>query len=512
MKTENPRSSSDTVRRTTPQERPLQDTAAARQCSETGHATVTIPAASPSEPPLLKLQLVLHPELQRLDATEECSMWVAITVSADRTVKVEDVPATPLNLVVVLDNSAYASPDSLKIACQSTVDLATKLTHTKDRLAIICTSPAEAWTSSRSGYVLRDLVAVDVMAIQKALRAAVHARLNIPPQKLDMDRTLADAFHILANGEDMDRTGGLFCHVVLMTANAQVCGGSTQRSAPVCIHVIQTSVVPWRQTASPCTGRLITSDVSSASLKNKVADLLYDARSRLSIGSITNAELKVEAVDSCCNIQEVVGKQQFAVMSPGEVRNVLVRVNVKRCTSPPTSLTETLYAELENLLGVVATELLQVTITYQHSIFAHNTTLRTTAVCGLPRYDTRSIWVNAASTTPPRSERYHAQSEVFQKLLLCIAASKHPEIAMGALQSLQPPTAVEGNLLVLLESIKTELSYQLHVMNMYKITPGLEEDVHHFNDDWTAKDTADTLANTTAAPAQQILVLSLIHI
>jgi len=432
-------------------------------------------------------------------------MWVAVTVSADRTVKPGDVPAIPLNIVVVLDNSAYASPDSLKNACQSAVDLATKLTHPKDRLAIICTSPAEAWKSSRSGYVLRDLVAVDVMAIQKALRAAVNARLNIPPQKLDMDRTLADAFHILAKGEDMDRIGGLFCHVVLMTANAEACGGSAQRSAPVCIHVIQTSVVAWRQMTSPCTGRIITSEVSSA-LKNKIADLLYDARNRLLTGSLTNAILKVETVNRYCSIEEVVGKQQFAVLSPGEVHNVLVKVNVKRCTNPPASLTEILFAELENLLGVVATELIQVSITYQHSIFSSNTTLRTSAVCELPRHDTSSIWVNATMTTPPRSEQYHAQSEVFHKLLLCISASRHPKDAIATLQSLQLPAAVKGNLLVLLESIKTELSYQLHVMNMYKITTTFEEDVEHFNGDRTEKHTADALLEAATVPAQQVLV------
>ena len=506
MKTEIPRTSSETIRKITPQEAPLQDTTVDRQCSEDRHPSVPVVSAFPSEPPLLKLQLTVRPELQRLDATEEYGMWVAITVSADRTVKLEDVPATPLNIVVILDNSAYASPDSLKNACQSVVDLATKLTHPKDRLAIICTSPAEAWKSSRSGYVLRDLVAVDVIAIQKALRVAVHARLNIPPQGLDMDRTLAGAFHILANGEDMDRTGGLFCHVVLMTANAEACASSAQCSAPVCIHVIQTSVVAWRQIASPCTGRLITSNGFSASVKDRIAHLLYDARSRLLTGSITHVVIEVEAVDSCCSIEEVVGKQQFAVLSPGEVCNVLVKVNVKRCMSSPTSITETLFAELENLLGVVTTELLKVTITYEHSIFPIDTTLRTTAVCELPRYDTSSVWVNATLTTPLRSERYHAQSEVFQKLLLCTSASRHPKNAIASLQSLQIPAAVGGNLLVLLESIKTELSYQLHVMNMYKMTISSEEDVQYCNDGWTAKQTADAFPETTLVPAQQALV------
>jgi hypothetical protein len=432
---------------------------------------VSLPAA---QRPISKVRLTVQPEISYLDAAERLGIWIAVTAEVEATLRGENVPLMPLNLVVILDNSAYATSDALKSACRYIIEISSQMRHPYDRLAIVCTTPAQAWAESRSGYTLRQLSAVDLTAIQKDLRLAIHARADSPPQRLNMQQTLADAFYILANGEDMERTGGRYCHVAILSTNAEACCNDFE-SAPVPIHVIQPVTTAWRQRAYAATGHLIVDSGYGTTAKEKIASMLDNARARTMPGRITNLRLRVEAVDPGCTIEEVIGEDRLDEMTIGQGVNMMIRVRLDTGDNQTVTKADALFTELESMLGVSRVNLVKITMTYNHSVFRDDTLLKNTVLCSIPRQTSSTIWSGRDHGIGSGAGQSQPELHTYCKLLLIVAASFQPREALRKLQSLPPPSTADGKLLAFLSTIKTELSHHVNIMNMYNFSNDLPE-------------------------------------
>jgi hypothetical protein len=472
------RSISDTPRKSTPTINISDDVVVSPPLSRS-YSTVmregvaSVPAA---QRPISILRLTVLPEVSDLDTAEPLSVWLAVTATVEAILRQEDVPLVPLNIVVVLDNSAYATSDSLGSACRHIMDLAGQLRHPYDHLAIVCTSPAQAWKDSRSGYVLRSLSAIDLTSLQKDLRLAIHARADLPPQRLNMQQTLADTYYLLANGEDMERTGGQYCHVVLVSSNAEACCKDLGESAPVPIHILQPAATPWRQRAYAHTGHLMLDYGHGATMKEKIIAMLDHARARTSPGRITNIRLSTESADNSCIVEEVIGHDRAGVMTIGQGMQIMIRVRIDTEDVNATPKTDALFAELEGMLGIPAVTLVKVTMTYNHSLFPDDTLHKSTVVCSLPHRFPMSIWNDRSAERGPAQQ---PELQVYDKLIRSISASFHPKEALQRLQQLPLPRTAGGNVSATLAAMKTELTHHVKVMSMHKISDSLPEYHQH---------------------------------
>jgi len=401
-------------------------------------------------------------------------MWVAVTATAEAILREEDVPMVPLSIVVILDNSAYTSTDSLKAASRAILDMAGELRHPKDRLAIICTSPAHPWKESRSGYTLRPLSPLDLAGIQKDLRLAAHARPDIAPQNLTMDQTLADAFYLLANGDDMEATGGEYCHVVIVTSNPGSCTNKLGSSAPVPVHILQPAYIPWHHGDSIVAGHFIADNAIGPSTKDRLRDMLLHARAKTKPGTVYDLHVSVGSISDKCQILEIIGQQHFAGIAVGQSINILCKVKVTQestsTATSPASKVDALMTEIESMLGMSNIGLLQVTLTYRQSLFPSNTTLTITNTCSIPVVSRTSIWKPKDHATTTLATGLQNNTELHKKLTLCIANSNTPMQTLKTLQSLAPPPVQNGTFLSFLAAVKSELSHQIKTITKYNIS------------------------------------------
>lgn len=433
------------------------------------------PYAYPPYPPssILKVRLSTQVEVAHLEVGEEKVVWVAVTATAEAILREEDVPMVPLNIVVVLDNSAYTSTESLKAANRAILDMAGELRHPKDRLAIICTSPAHPWKDTRSGYTLRPLSPVDLTGIQKDLRLAAHARPDIAPQNLNIDQTLADAFYLLANGDDMEATGGEYCHVVIVTANPGSCSSKLGSSAPVLVHILQPASVPWYHADPLVTGHFIADNTSGPGMKDRMRDMLLHARAKANPGTVYDIHISLESISEKCKILEIIGQQHFANMVVGQLVNILCKVKVTQdsasTATSAASKVDALMTEIESMLGMSNIDLLRVILAYRQSLFPSNTTLTVTNTCSAPVVSRTSLWKPKDDVTTTLVTGLQNITELHKKLALCIANSGTPMQALKTLQSLAPPPIQNGIFLSFLSAIKAELSHQIKTITRYNI-------------------------------------------
>lgn len=467
------------------------------------HTSNDISPVYPTYPPtsILKLRLSTQAEAPHLDVDEERSLWVAVTAFAEASLRVEDVHMVPLNIVVILDNSAYASSDSLKAASRAILDMAAELRHPKDCLAIICTSPAHPWKENRSGYTLRPLSPIDITGIQKDLRLAVHARPEILPQNLDMDQTLADAFYLLANGEDMEATGGEYCHVVLITSNPATYSNNVR--APVPVHIVQPAATPWRHLEPGIVGHFIAENGSTSTMKNGLKAMLLHSRARTKPGIVYDAQIELKSVNNRCKIMEIVGQRHFANLATGQSKSILCKVRITQ--EPGSSVTssaskaDALLQELETMLGVFDIELLQASITYRQSLFPRNTSLTATSICSIPLVNHTSIWQSRDNKASALTTGLQNNSELYKELILCVANSSTPAQALQRLQTLAPPTIHSGALLSFLSAVKSELSHQIKTITKHSIPS--TQPVHTSTDDHHPEPTPTSPTMPSKRPA-----------
>ena len=295
--------------------------------------------------------------------------------------------------------------------CETARFLASILDMQTDRLAIVCTSSAE--DQAVGPKVIAPLSQIKMQRLKSDLDSIVSSTIrsegphmanaiNVAQQLLldrastnPTDMPLHDTYgHIFLFASGFDESIQGFVIDARLTLHV-ICPGTLLR----CCDQWPPSN-GWRLRSLTGRGPRILSRKKTEdpidTLFDGLQTLIQHARSGKVLEALTDVNLEVEAGPDCL-IETMLGKDELAVLQPGEVHSVVVSVRAKKpkaaeawLTGPVPSLNVgELFGELERmLLGFTFTRILTARLSYKHPMLPSNTTCHITETCEVRRFIT----------------------------------------------------------------------------------------------------------------------------
>ena len=296
-------------------------------------------------------------------------------------------------------------------SCETARFLASILDAQNDRLAVICTSSTNDQASGPK--LIAALNHVRMHELKNVLDGITSsANRNDASSAADAIKVAHD---LLLDRPiiDSNETPGhdTYGHIFLLTTHCNELTTNFKTDSKLTLHIVCPGTLPqgaeeWPRTNGwklrSLTGRgprihyRKKTDDTLDNLFGGLKSLVQHARSGQVLGTLTNLRLKLEAGPDCL-IQEVFGKTDFALLQPGEVQSVVVKLRGKRPKAAESRLSDTaptldvseLFGELERmLLGFAATPILTTELSYKHPLLPDDTSCQITKTCEVRRFIT----------------------------------------------------------------------------------------------------------------------------
>ena len=294
-------------------------------------------------------------------------------------------------------------------SCEIARFLASMLSATTDRMAILCTSATD--TNGANSTVVMDLSRVQKHKIKSALDGITNATGKPNMNAWAWHDTINCAKELLLNSLEPNQEDEVlqdtFGHVFLLTQDADRMPFQSLEHEKLTFHIITPIGAPREdQSSMQCNGwklRSLSGDETRAvdsdptSLSNQLRILIAQARSGKLLGSLTDLVLEVSAGPDC-TIDGLIGKAQFTKLHPGEIVTALFKLSVPAarvqgyCVSrTPTLSSDALIdskatlSKLDKILGTTIAKILTARLTYKHSLLPAGTTCFVTTECHIKR-------------------------------------------------------------------------------------------------------------------------------
>ncbi|KAI4238519.1 MAG: hypothetical protein L6R40_005688 [Gallowayella cf. fulva] len=350
---------------------------------------------APSNISIVRPEVNIIPELEALDSHRDQSLYVAVEIGAmaETTRESQSAPGCGLDIVVIIDNSLFASPATLMASCETARFLSTLLDPSNDRMAIICTSPLSAKDPD-----LGTLMPLSCVSPRK-VKATVDAILHL------------------------------------------ICAGS----------------VPWKGEANiRCNGWKLQSmhskelhsvrhmkDLDESSLFNKLRTTIADARTGALHGTVGDMVLDIKPGQNC-TIEGVIGRRNMPIIQRGERIVALVKLRVglspaagytltsRRPQDNSSSACDDPDMELDKLLGTMPVVILTAKLRYRHSLLPPDTHCISTTDCKLRRSLPPADWITVTSTISAMKQN-QPRIQLQKNFAFHIATHHEPRQAMTVL-------------------------------------------------------------------------------
>ncbi|KAK7523712.1 hypothetical protein IWZ03DRAFT_410557 [Phyllosticta citriasiana] len=434
-------------------------------------------------PPILTVDLNVMSELETLSLYEERVMWVAVEASGAVRTRDEPnrAPEVGLDVVVVLDNSRFASPECLEIACDVALHIAESSTETDDRIAVFCTSCRHFPNVAKSsGCLLHPLGPANLASIRNEIASIKSLAEQPPPASSDLRETLLEAIKVL--NEPSDRSVEPLrrerSHVFVLSPRMIGQNLANEGLDVLKLHCVCTAAIPYHQTTCPASNEWIlplalrlnfeqtgVAKTDCDHLSTQVADVLAYARMGNSPGHITDLQLHIRSSTGCA-VESMLGTLSCEILNPGKTMSTLVRVKVPAIVPPspktPTSLVRNVdgaLADLEMLLGETVTKLFTVKAYYRQSLFPENNFVTVESSCQIKRRNPLSPWSISLPTDMFRALR--AEAELYKRFVFLVATQDPPVVALETLATFYENKRCSLPCSGYIERVRTELLHQL---------------------------------------------------
>ncbi|KAK4503712.1 hypothetical protein PRZ48_004627 [Zasmidium cellare] len=372
-------------------------------------------------------------------------VWVAIEATV-RTKSIEanssstyssSLRTRPLDAIIVLDQNLSTSAGS--IAHQCIVELCSRLDTLGDKLAVL--------SAKRSGPDGCDCALLH--ALMPPSTALVLERLGLVPSTTGEGGLDSMPEHQFQPMQQLFRT---FLDQGLQHENVQVFVISRAPSSLVQsigsmvnwpVHTLKvelgadenaSNVLPARHNwAVDFRG---TADVQADLIDNMFRDLRHGC----SLGSVTSLRLCYKPLEKC-RILETIGQKAVKDLRFGQRTSLFLKVHVPRIPTPETekaSDSDSLFVELESMLGTLESNFLHVEARYRHTALPTENVVTVREICTIKRPKTDSRWSVVGDATT-----FAMQSDVHTKLAQFLATYYAPNRALKMIDrwTLQQSTA-----------------------------------------------------------------------
>jgi len=289
--------------------------------------------------------------------------------------------------------SKFASEQCLKSACSQVMYLAKLLQHPSDRIALfstVCRHESDSQPSS-GGCQLYSLASPQLDSLERELQVLLEPSRKATLSNPSFLETLLAAHHAFELADEgYDGTSG---RSIVVFTPVPVALTDVLHITPLRVHVICPGAVPF---ASPFSERfngwLLDTGSTAApptfaeridrlgSHLHNIDSLVSLERRMCNIGEIANLFLYIKA-GSGASIEQVIGDLWYRALHPGQTISLMVKVKVKPIVSSNDPLTN-----LEIMMGEVLSDLLQIELVHEHSLFP-GSDISTRITCWLLRHN-----------------------------------------------------------------------------------------------------------------------------
>jgi hypothetical protein len=401
---------------------------------------------------------------------------------------------------------------NLKNGCLEILSLAARLRVSGDRLAVFCMADLGHFQDGRlpKSCELYPLQAPDIRNLTRQLKQIPKHQVS---SSSDLRRALLHAIEALSelNGMSSPMIPDIARDIIVISSNhTNVVASSLGIDPSFRIHLFNPGTVPYaaisqegfpstRSVFSPETttendeihdmqSRIVEPRASTGWVldsakcisghchkhqSHSLEDVIAYCRTQPQSGSISNISVSFHARPDAV-IENILGGLDYPVLSPGQVISLMVQVRLKalkpqllQCDSPTSSeqsstlsISEAIY-DLEMTLGEHLSELFDVQVRYNHSLFPENTHLLANETCWLRR--TLSPRWKPSDHDGRVCEHVHVRSSVQKQLALCLASLNNHEEAIESLKAMSSSNRATASCLELIDTLKETLRHMIHI-------------------------------------------------
>ena len=305
-------------------------------------------------------------------------------------------------------------------SCETTRALASMLNVVTDRLAILCTSPINHRTAGFDPMRIWPLSSVKVRKLKTALDAIVNTKER--PTTSSWARTINFAIETLQQSTvsdlDKDLLQDTFGHIFILTTNGKGLSPDMLTHEKLQFHVICPASVPLREfdaitsngwkLRSICGNEAHTVKTEmnndASNMFSRLRHLVLHARNGREASKLTYLSLDFEPGPGC-SIERIMGKNECLALHPGELRTVLVRLNISASCAQKDQMARSnalpdlgpdsmdILKDLGNMLKAVpaTTNILTARLVYQHSLLPAGTICSADVDCRVSRRISNSV-------------------------------------------------------------------------------------------------------------------------
>jgi hypothetical protein len=161
--------------------------------------------------------------------------------------------------------------------------------------------------------------------------------------------------------------------------------------------------------------------------------------SETACGAITTLRLCFKPVQGC-QLREVIGQKSVKDLAIGQQCSLFIKLRVPRIRMRDSTIDpdqDSLFTELESIIGTLKTEILHVEARYRHSMLQMDNVVTVRHTCKIKRPKTESRWSIAA-----HSDEYESPAEVHAMLARYLAAHYSADKALELLEQYLVPAAL----------------------------------------------------------------------
>ncbi|KAI4746397.1 hypothetical protein E4T50_03298 [Aureobasidium sp. EXF-12298] len=360
---------------------------------------------------MLHVNLSVKPAWETLDVADDATMWAMI--KAEASLSSDPIPAgglsdihrsappehiakiqKPLNIIVIIDNSSFASSLALHDIRIFTRCVCNLLQDHRDRLAVFCTSCSHEsqCSDTRSGCQLHALQRPDALSLSSQVAKLDSGKATPQSSAARLFDLIQD---ILASVTDVEE--GLdvtLTHAIVLSPLPHRCASILRESVLWPIHQVQVGYAyePPSSREQVTTGGWCFE--WEAAHDTVLQALIQSARELSHLQELSHVKVSVNSTEPC-RVEKLLTPPRKATLHPGQCTTLFAKVRIPSVDhqrrADPASF-EGLLSELHQTLGIGRSELFKADVRYRHSLLPRDTELRTEQACELIRTNRNSQW------------------------------------------------------------------------------------------------------------------------
>ena len=447
-------------------------------------------------PTIVTTNISIVPEVESVDTDGGQTIWVAVEVAGNVNLPRVDlenisVPQRALDVVVILDTSAYTSSNCFKTTREMALHISSKLDPNVDRFAIITSTDdtgipqvVTSLSSIREG---------DIKPLLKSLERPGSETQTVPKDGSHL-RLAFDASIKMLQSTSQDPSMIRHGHIFVLTANMGNWRSPVTSDSTIRVHIAHPGPIPWKGQHEFSNGWQLRSlyppkdgsksmNTDQGSLAANVENVISHARIGTATGHITDMKISVTPGFNCA-IEGILGATEVSVLRPGQTSSLFVKIKVGQFILRKSSIpffrssresedSIDLLTQLNAMLGEVSSDVLTVDVTHKHTLFPRGTIMTASSNASLRRHTPQSEW-NGTPAAPRLNDSNDCRNRLQQRLAFFIATNHSPREALAALQDM---FGLDGCLSVCpayLRYIATELRYQSRVTDRYRLSSSVD--------------------------------------